>query len=55
MMDREIESETCYNVMIKWFIRENLDDHLYDHSELGRFRDIQKKRKSYNIIMTWNK
>src|SRR5665647_2391430 len=38
--DREMESEARYNIMVKWFIGLNLDDSSYDHSALGRFRDL---------------
>ena len=38
--DREMEHEARYNIMVKWFIGLNLDDSSYDHSALGRFRDL---------------
>ena len=38
--DREMEYEARYNIMVKWFIGLNLDDSSYDHSALGRFRDL---------------
>jgi len=38
--DREMESEARFNIVIKWFIGLNLDDSSYDHSALGRFRDL---------------
>lgn len=38
--DREMESEARYNIIVKWLIGPNLDDSSYDHSALGRFRDL---------------
>jgi transposase, IS5 family len=38
--DREMEYEARYNIMVKWFIGLNLDDNSYDHSALGRFRNL---------------
>ena len=35
-----MEHEARYNIMVKWFIGLNLDDSSYDHSALGRFRDL---------------
>jgi transposase len=38
--DREMEHDARFNIMVKWFIGLNLDDSSYDHSALGRFRDL---------------
>jgi len=38
--DRGMESEARFHIAIKWFLGLNLDDSSYDHSALGRFRDL---------------
>lgn len=37
--DRQMEYEAQVNIMVKWFIGLRLEDHAYDHSALGYFRD----------------
>src|SRR3972149_1117478 len=37
--DRDMEEAARYNIMIKWFIGIPIEDHSYDHSALGDFRD----------------
>src|SRR3970040_2697310 len=37
--DREMEQAARYNIIIKWFIGIPIEDHSYDHSALGDFRD----------------
>jgi len=48
--DREMEYEARYNIMVKWFIGLNLDDSSYDHSALGRFRDLLGEEKWKTIF-----
>ena len=53
--DREMEYEARYNIMVKWFIGLNLDDSSYDHSALGRFRDLlgeDKWKKVFFSLLT---
>ena len=49
-LDREMESEARFNIATKWFLGLNLDDSSYDHSALGRFRDLLGKKdgKTYS-------
>jgi len=37
--DRDMEEAARYNIIIKWFIGIPIEDHSYDHSALGDFRD----------------
>jgi len=37
--DRDMEDAARYNIIIKWFIGIPIEDHSYDHSALGDFRD----------------
>ena len=50
--DRETEYEARYNIMVKWFIGLNLDDSSYDHSALGRFRDLLGEDKWKEIFFS---
>nr|WP_255352014.1 transposase [Methanosarcina sp. Kolksee] len=50
--DREMESEARYNIMVKWFIGLNLDDSSYDHSALGRFRDLLGEERWKEIFFS---
>jgi len=50
--DRETESEARYNIMVKWFIGLNLDDSSYDHSALGRFRDLLGEERWKDIFFS---
>jgi IS5 family transposase len=50
--DREMEYEARYNIMVKWFIGLNLDDSSYDHSALGRFRDLLGEEKWKDIFFS---
>ena len=50
--DREMEYEARYNIMVKWFIGLNLDDASYDHSALGRFRDLLGEEKWKDIFFS---
>lgn len=43
--DRQMEYEAQVNIMVKWFIGLSLEDHAYDHSALGYFRDKLGKEK----------
>ena len=38
--DRDMESGARFHMVIKWFLGLNPDDSSYDHSALGRFRDL---------------
>jgi len=48
--DREMEEAARYNIMVKWFIGLNIDDYSYDHSALGRFRDLLGEERWKNIF-----
>ena len=37
--DRDMEEAARYNLIIKWFLGFSIEDHSYDHSILGDFRD----------------
>src|SRR5659263_623951 len=37
--DRDMEEAARYNLIIKWFLGIPIEDHSYDHSILGDFRD----------------
>jgi IS5 family transposase len=50
--DREMEYEARYNIMIKWFIGLNLDDSSYDHSALGRFRDLLGEERWKDVFFS---
>jgi Transposase and inactivated derivatives, IS5 family len=50
--DREMEYEARYNIMVKWFIGLNLDDSSYDHSALGRFRDLLGEERWKGIFFS---
>ena len=50
--DREMEYEARYNIMVKWFIGLNLDDSSYDHSALGRFRDLLGEDKWKKVFFS---
>jgi transposase len=50
--DREMESEARFNIAIKWFIGLNLDDSSYDHSALGRFRDLLGEERWKDIFFS---
>jgi transposase, IS5 family len=50
--DREMEYEARYNIMVKWFIGLNLDDSSYDHSALGRFRDLLGDEKWKEVFFS---
>jgi transposase, IS5 family len=50
--DREMESEARFNIAIKWFIVLNLDDSSYDHSALGRFRDLLGEERWKDIFFS---
>src|SRR5665811_1029220 len=50
--DREMEYEARYNIMVKWFIGLNLDDSSYDHSALGRFRDLLGEDKWKQVFFS---
>ena len=48
--DREMEEAARYNIMVKWFIGLNIDDSSYDHSALGRFRDLLGEERWKNVF-----
>jgi len=50
--DREMEYEARYNIRVKWFIGLNLDDSSYDHSALGRFRDLLGDEKWKEVFFS---
>ena len=50
--DREMECEARYNIMVKWFIGLNLDDSSYDHSALGRFRDLLGEERWKDVFFS---
>jgi len=50
--DREMESEARFNIAIKWFLGLNLDDYSYDHSALGRFRDLLGEERWKDIFFS---
>jgi IS5 family transposase len=50
--DREMKYEARYNIMVKWFIGLNLDDSSYDHSALGRFRDLLGDEKWKEVFFS---
>ena len=37
--DRDMEEAARYNLIVKWFLGIPIEDHSYDHSILGEFRD----------------
>jgi len=53
--DRDMEEAARYNLIIKWFIGIPIEDHSYDHSILGDFRDrLGEKRwkELFFILLT---
>ena len=50
--DREMESEARFNIAIKWFLGLNLDDSSYDHSALGRFRDLLGEERWKDVFFS---
>jgi len=48
--DREMESAARFHIVIKWFLGLNFDDSSYDHSALGRFRDLMGEERWKNIF-----
>jgi IS5 family transposase len=47
-----MEFEARFNIVIKWFIGLNLDDSSYDHSALGRFRDLLGEERWKDIFFS---
>src|SRR5659263_668253 len=48
--DRDTEEAARYNLIIKWFLGIRIEDHSYDHSILGDFRDRLVENKLVSLV-----